>query len=283
MKKKMMFLFLGFALVGCSSDYENGSLEGANSKSTSLEAGSLENDAAYETPEDEEAHAEPDTTEEDDTYEEYISGWVEAEQLVSTEMLYDEFAIGSTGDTAQITLESYDGGSQILKVVCDDETLGEVYMHTSHGGNKDVYLSYLDGDTCLFVYTPYTMQGDVSLSYEVLSYYSGEEQVVDSDVIDFRYSLYEEADIPIDDVCAFADTVSGYLEGAKLLVSVSIDGVTTTEEYSGGYAEFTKVLPIVCEELYERLGLDDLELLEEKLEMINKYYKETYEQHGIND
>ncbi len=207
----------------------------------------------------------------------YISDLVESEQLVSTEVLYDEFTIGSTGDTAQIVLESYDGGGQILKVVSNDEVLGEVYMHTSHSGNKDVYLSFLDGDTCIFVYTPYTMQGDVSLSYEVLSYYSGEEQVVDSDEMDFSYSLYTEADIPVDEVCAFADMVSAYLEGAQLLVSVSTDGVVTAEEIDNdGYTEFVKVLPIVSEDVYDSLGLDEIDSLEEKLELIDKYYKEDF-------
>ena len=222
-------------------------------------------------------------TREDDAYisglvesDAFISDLVESEQLVSTEVLYDEFTIGGTGDTAQIVLESYDGGGQILNVVCDDEVLGKVYMHTSHGVNMDIYLSYLDGDTCIFVYTPYVMQGDVSLSYEVLSYYSGEEQVVDSNGIDFSYSLYTEADIPVDEVCAFADMVSAYLEGAHLLVSVSMDGAVTAEETDNDvYAEFVKVLPIVSEEVYDSLGLDEVDTLKEKLEMIDEYYKEA--------
>lgn len=202
-------------------------------------------------------------------------------QLISTQELESSFKIGEK--TGKVILESYDDGGYLLKVTDGDETLGEVEMNAAHPGNKDVYISLKEEQPYLVVYTPYVMQGDADLRYEVLTWQDGTQSLLAEDSIQFRYALYTDADMPVAEIAAYAEQLSGYLENSRLLVSVDTEGIRTEEAAEDDYTLFDRLLPIADRAVYDELELSTLDNMEEKLTKLNAYYKETYAQHRSSE
>lgn len=199
----------------------------------------------------------------------------EEAQLISTQELDEHFKIGIK--EGKIVLEAYDDGSYLLKVMDDEAVLSELEMNTVHQGNKDVYISLDEEQPYLLVYTPYVMQGDADLSYEILTWQEGTQKIAAQDSIQFRYALYTDADIPVADVAEYADKLSAYLENCKLLVSVNTEGIRTEETEQDSYSMFNRILPIADRAVYDELELEQSGSMEEKLVCLNKYFKEIYE------
>lgn len=205
----------------------------------------------------------------------------EEPQMISVQELDDHFKIGTK--TGKIVLEAYDDGSYLLKVMDGAEVLGEIEMNTAHPGNKEIYLSLNAEQPYLVVCTPYVMQGDADLSYEVLTWQEGTQEIKAKDSIQFRYALYTDADMPVTEIAEYAVKLSDYLENSRLLVSVDTTGVKTEETDADSYSLFNRLLPIADKAIYEELELDQLDSIEKKLVRLNEYFKETYLQYRSSE
>lgn len=131
------------------------------------------------------------------------------------------------GGSGMFAVQAADG--RIL--YCDDTLSG------SHVGWGSYYLYENQGETILFYYNAYNIQGMADYQYRVISFATGEAVCMEEDTVEFPVGWGDESDfrltseaVDVEKLVAFAEKVNDYIEHSYLLVSTDQDFIPELED-----------------------------------------------------